>query len=65
MIYIILILDLKFKPIPGYQGVNRSILSENIYGMTYENSRKKSEYLLKKINDEKAEQLFRSSKFQN
>jgi hypothetical protein len=37
--------------------------AENIYGMTYENSRKKAENLMNKINDEKAEQLFRSSKF--
>jgi hypothetical protein len=56
---------LKFKPIPGYQGSNRSIYSENIYGVTYENSRKRADNLLKKINEEKSQQLFRSSKFPN
>jgi len=55
--------DLKFKPIPGYQGVNRSITSENIFGMTYEHSRKRADDLLKQINEEKSEQLFKSTKF--
>jgi len=55
--------DLKFKPIPGYQGWNRSINSENIYGLTYENSRQKGAEFLKKINLERAEQLMKSSKF--
>jgi len=55
--------DLKFKPIPGYQGVNRSIISENIFGVTYENSRKRADDLLKQINDDKAQQLFKSSGF--
>jgi hypothetical protein len=54
---------LKFAPIPGYQGVNRSIVAENIYGITYANSRKRADDLLKKINEEKAEQLLRSTKF--
>ena len=49
--------DLKYDPIPGYQGVNRSITSENIYGLTYSNSRKNADDLLKTINKEKAEQL--------
>ena len=56
-------LDLKFKPIPGYQGFNRSLTSENIYGATYSNSRHRADELLKKINEEKADQLFKSSKF--
>jgi hypothetical protein len=56
-------LDLKFKPIPGYQGMNRSICSENIYGMTYSNSRKRADELMRKINEEKADELFKSSKF--
>lgn len=55
--------DLKFKPIPGYQGENRSIKSENIFGLTYENARKKANESLKKINDEKAEQLQKSAKY--
>jgi hypothetical protein len=54
---------LKFDPIPGYQGTNRAILPENIYGMTYSNSRKRAEDLLNKIKEEKAEHLYRSSKF--
>jgi hypothetical protein len=54
---------MKFNPIPGYQGFNRSIIPENIYGMTYSNSRKKAQNMINKINDEKAEQLLKSSKF--
>lgn len=54
---------MKFKPIPGYQGVNRTFNSENIFGLTYENSRKKAEDVLKKINEEKSAQLMKSSKF--
>jgi hypothetical protein len=54
---------MKFQPIPGYQGCNRSIIPENIYGMTYSNSRKRAEDLINKINEEKADQLYRSSKF--
>jgi len=54
---------LKFKPTPGYQGTNRSIHSENIFGMTYENARKKADELLKKINEDKAKQLLKSSKY--
>jgi hypothetical protein len=56
---------LKFKPIPGYQGSNRSIYSENIYGMTYQNSRTRADNLLKKISEEKSQQLFKSSRFTN
>ena len=56
-------LDMKFQPIPGYQGCNRSIIPENIYGMTYSNSRKRAEDLITKINEEKADQLYRSTKF--
>jgi hypothetical protein len=54
---------MKFQPIPGYQGCNRSTIPENIYGMTYSNSRKRAEDLINKINEEKAEQLLKSSKF--
>lgn len=43
--------------------MNKSITSENIYGMTYETSRKRAEELMKQINNEKADQLFKSSKF--
>jgi len=50
-------------PIPGYQGCNRSTIPENIYGMTYSNSRKRAGELINKINEEKAENLFKSSKF--
>ena len=60
---ILIFLDLKFKPIPGYQGFNRSVTSENIFGRTYESSRKRADDLLKKINDEKADNLLKSSKF--
>lgn len=56
-------LDLKFNPIPGYQGVNRTFISENIFGHTYANSRKKGDETLKKINEEKSAQLLKSSKF--
>ena len=56
-------IDLKFNPIPGYQGVNRTFVSENIFGLTYANSRKKGDETLKKINEEKSVQLLKSSKF--
>lgn len=55
--------DLKFNPIPGYQGVNRTLISENIFGLTYANSRKKADETLKKINEERSAQLLKSSKF--
>ena len=54
---------MKFNPIPGYQGVNRTIISENIFGLTYANSRKRGDETLKKINEEKSTQLLKSSKF--
>ena len=55
--------DLKFKPIPGYQGENRSIKSENIFGLTYENARIRADNLLFQIKNDKAEQLKKSSRF--
>lgn len=54
--------DLRFKPIPGYQGENRSIRSENIFGLTYENARKRADNLLSQIADEKAQQILKSSR---
>ena len=54
--------DLKFKPIPGYQGTSRSINAENIFGMTYENARKRADELLGQISNEKAQQLLKSSR---
>lgn len=53
--------ELKYDPIPGYQGTNRAIVAENIFGMTYKNSVRKAEELLNKIKKDKAEQLFKSS----
>lgn len=58
-------LELKFLPVPGYQGVNRSIVSENIYGMTYEKSRSKAKELMDKFNREKADQLMKTSRINN
>lgn len=54
--------DLKFAPIPGYQGENRAIRSENIFGLTYENARHKANDLLNQIAEDKADQILRSSK---
>lgn len=54
--------DLRFHPIPGYQGENRSIKSENIFGLTYENARGKADDLLKQISNEKAQQILKSSR---
>lgn len=54
--------DLKFNPIPGYQGENRSIRSENIFGLTYEHARKKADDLLSSITTERGEQLLKSSR---
>ena len=50
--------DLVFKPLPVYQEENRSIKSENIFGLTYEIARSRAN----KINDEKTNQLLMSSK---
>ena len=40
--------ELKFNPIPGYIGVNRSIVSENIFEMTYKNSLRKADEVQEK-----------------
>lgn len=61
--FLFLKIDLKFNPIPGYQGVNRTFISENLFGLTYASSRKKAEETLKKLNEEKSTQLLKSSKF--
>lgn len=53
--------ELKYDPIPGYQGTNRAIVAENIFGMTYKNSIRRASELLNKIKEDKAEQLFKSS----
>ena len=60
---ILILIDLKFNPIPGYQGVNRTFASENIFGHTYANSRIKADDINKKINQERSAQLLKSSKF--
>lgn len=54
--------DLRFNPIPGYQGENRSIRSENIFGLTYENARQRADELLNQISKEKADQILKSSR---
>ncbi len=54
--------DLIFKPLPGYQGENRSIKSENIFGLTYENARLRANELMNQINNDKANQLLKSSR---
>jgi hypothetical protein len=53
--------ELKFQPIPGYQGMNRSIVSENIYGLTYEQSRVRAKDLMDQFNLGKANQLKKTS----
>ena len=53
--------ELKFDPIPGYMGTTRAIVSENIFGMTYKNSLRSADDLVKQINQNKAEQLYKSS----
>ena len=40
--------ELKFNPIPGYIGVNRSIVSENFFEMTYKNSLRKADEVQEK-----------------
>jgi hypothetical protein len=54
--------EMNLDPIPGYQGWNKSVYSENIYGLPYANSRRKAEEILKKINLERAETLQKVSK---
>lgn len=53
--------ELKYDPIPGYQGTNRAVVAENIFGMTYKNSIRRAEELLNKIKTDKAQQLYKSS----
>ena len=53
--------ELKFDPIPGYMGVNRSIVSENIFGMTYKNSLRRADEVQEKMNLDRAAQLYRSA----
>ena len=53
--------ELKYDPIPGYQGTNRAIVAENIFGMTYKNSVRRADELLDKIKRSNAEQLYKSS----
>ena len=53
--------ELKYDPIPGYQGMNRAVYAENIFGMTYKNSIRRAAELLDKIKEDKAQQLYRSS----
>ena len=55
--------DMNLKPIPGYQGWNRSVYSENVYGLSYAHSRKKADEILYKNNIEKAQTLLKSSKY--
>lgn len=50
-------------PIPGYSGVSRRVVADNIFGMTYAEARKCAEESLKKINDEKGETLRVNSEF--
>ena len=42
-------------------GTTRAIISENIFGMTYKNSLRSSDDLVNQINQNKAEQLYKSS----
>lgn len=53
--------ELRFDPIPGYMGTTRSIGSENVFGMTYKNSLRYADDLVKSINKSKAEQLYKSA----
>ena len=42
-------------------GTTRAIISENIFGMTYKNSLRNADELVKQINYYKAEQLYKIS----
>ena len=53
--------ELKYDPIPRYMGTTRAIVSENIFGMTYKNSLRNADELVKQINKNKAEQLYKNS----
>lgn len=53
--------ELKYDPIPGYQGMNRAVYAENIFGMTYKNSIRRAAELLDKIKEDKAQTLYKSS----
>ena len=44
-------------PIPGYSGVNRRIQSDNIFGMTYAEARKKAIDSQGRIDGDKGETL--------
>lgn len=50
-------------PIPGYCGVNRRVLADNVFGMTYAEARRRAQESQKRIEDEKGETLKATSKF--
>ena len=55
--------DLKFSPIPGYQGFDRSVKSENIYGATYRNGLVIANKYEEEQKKQRAKNLIKSSKF--
>ena len=52
------------EPVPGYQGVNRRIQADNLFGMTYAECRRKGVVSNDKINQEKRETLLQTQRFQ-
>ena len=41
------------EPIPGYTGVSRRVIADNVFGATYADARKKGDQSLKDIGSEK------------
>ena len=51
------------NPIPGYCGVNRRMAADNVFGFTFEESKKQAQNSLERIEFERADQLRDTSKF--
>ena len=47
----------KGEPIPGYTGVSRRVVADNVFGATYAHARQKGQESLDKISIEKAQNL--------
>lgn len=50
-------------PIPGYSGVNRRVVADNVFGMTYAEARRRAMDSQNRITTEKGETLKQTSVF--
>ena len=45
------------EPIPGYTGMNRRLVADNVFGLTYANARKQSKISQDIIDEERIQNL--------